>query len=151
MSSAAVRSAVYMVFAIRWIGQWTRRILVVLIGLLGIYILSVWVYCAEPWYDRAVIRQLARIPHMAPQEDLSEQAARTFPNGMPRHAAMALLHSNGFACDGHENESVGGAHRLLCRREPHVLLCAARYTVELGFDEKERVNDRSANSYIVCL
>jgi hypothetical protein len=154
MSSVA-RWAGYGAFVMKGLLRAALRTLAVMIALmialLGVYILGVWLYYTEPWYDHAVITQLTRVPHTAPLEDVSERAAQIFPDGMSRRAATALLQANGFACESYANESISGASGLNCQREAHVPLCAGYYMVKLAFDGEERLSDRSATSYLGCL
>jgi hypothetical protein len=146
--SPAVRAAVYAVFAARWIARWMVNAALVLAGLCVVYVLAIWVYYAEPWYDHDVIRQLASAPRIAPWGDASEQAAAIFPDGTTYRAPVALLSANGFSC--HEGEAEA-QQTLSCRREPHLPLCAGSYTVELGFDRDERVTNRRASYSLVCV
>jgi hypothetical protein len=149
VTSPAVRAAVYTVFAARWIARWMIGAALVFAGLCAVYVAGVCVDYAEPWYDHNVIRQLASAPRRtAPWADLSEQAGAVFPDGTTYRAPVALLHANGFSC--HEGEAEA-QQTLSCRREPHMPFCAGSYTVEPGFDRDERVSNRRASSYIVCV
>jgi hypothetical protein len=47
MTAPAVRAAVYLVFATRWIVQWTIWAVAALIGLWAIYIAGMWVCSAN--------------------------------------------------------------------------------------------------------
>ena len=83
--------------------------------------------------------------------DVSDEAARIFPDGMTRTAATTLLRGNGFTCTEGGPESGNGAQRLNCHREPHILFCAGHYDVALDFEAGERVRDRAASFYVACL
>ena len=149
MTSPAVRGAVYTVFAARWIARWTLGVFLVALALVVIYVLGASLYYWEPWYDRDVMERLAGGPANGLTRDASAQAAEILPDGMTRAAAVALLHANGFSCA--ESASDAGQNRLTCARAPHLIFCAATYTVELGFDPVGRVAARRASVYAVCL
>jgi hypothetical protein len=148
VTSPAARAAVYLVFGTRWIARWTLGAALGAIALGLVYVLVVLIHSAEPWYDREVMERLAGGPADGLTRDASDRAAEVFPDGMTRAAAVSLLHANGFSC----SEIADAARaRLTCRREPHLILCAGTYTVELGFNHDGRVADRKASVYAVCV
>jgi hypothetical protein len=99
VTSPAVRAAVYTVFAARRIARWMIGAALVLAGLCVLYVVGLWLYYTEPWYDHDVIRQRASAPRTAPWADLSDQAAAILPDGTTYRAAVALLRANSSTCN----------------------------------------------------
>jgi hypothetical protein len=150
VTAPAVRAAVYLVFATRWIVQWTIWAVVALIGLLVIYIAGMWVYAAQPWYDNDVVHQLTNNPHTTPwAEDVSNLAAELFPNGMSAEAALALLRKNGFSCTKAAEPS--SEEGVACHRAKQVFVCINYYDIELLLDHRRNIAGRKAEFHEACL
>jgi hypothetical protein len=150
VTAPAVRAAVYLVFATRWIVQWTIWAVVALIGLLAIYIAGMWVYSEQPWYDNDVVHQLTNNPHTTPwAEDVSNLAVALFPDGMSAEAALALLRKNGFSCTKAAEPSSGEG--FACHRTTHVLPCNNYYDIELLLDPRRNIVGRKAQFHQACL
>ncbi|HEY6258334.1 MAG TPA: hypothetical protein VIY51_21325 [Xanthobacteraceae bacterium] len=147
MLSSVARWAGYGAFMIEGLVGAALRGFLVIIALVITYVLGAWVYEEAPWYDRAVIHALGSAPRPAPWGgDATEKAARFFPTGMAREAARALLGRNGFSCSG-----AASPNQLNCSRTTQQLPCRADYSVELTFDEDQRIADRNASYYYACL
>jgi hypothetical protein len=148
VTAPAVRAAVYLVFATRWIVQWTIWAVLALIGLWASYIAGMWVYAAQPWYDQDVTRQLARVPRTAPWEYVSDLAAAIFPDGMSAEAAVALLRRNGFSCAKPVEQS--SDEGFTCHRKTYDLMCNTDYYVDLVLSHSRNIVGRKARTYVAC-
>ena len=146
MFSSVARWAGYGAFMVKGLGRAALLGVLVVIGSFVTYLLGAWVYEEAPWYDRAVIDALRSAPHAAPWGGAAEEAAKFFPTGMEREAAQALLGRNGFSCSGAALPS-----RLQCSRTTQEIVCRADYSVELTFDDDQRIADRNASYYSACL
>jgi hypothetical protein len=148
VTAPAVRAAVYLVFATRWIVQWTIGAVMALIGLCAIYIVGMWVYSAQPWYDDDVTRQLGGGPHTAPWGDVSDRAVALFPDGMSAEAALALFQKNGFSCT--QPFVASSDESFTCHRTKHDLVCTTDYDVDLVLDNSRNIVGRRARFYEAC-
>ena len=147
MLSSVARWAGYGAFMVKGLGRAALLGVLVVIGSFVTYLLGAWVYEEAPWYDRAVIDALRSAPHAAPWGGgAAEEAEKFFPTGMEREAAQALLGRNGFSCSGAALPS-----RLQCSRTTQEIVCRADYSVELTFDDDQRIADRNATYYSACL
>jgi hypothetical protein len=149
VTAPAVRAAVYLVFATRWIVQWTIWAIVALIGLLVICIAGMWVYSAQPWYANDVVHQLTNNPHTAPWEDVSDRAAALFPDGTSAEAALVLLRRNGFSYT--KIAELSPDEGFACHRTTHVLVCNNDYDIEVRLDHNRNIVGRKARFYEACL